>query len=204
MADLWVCGLVLAAGSSRRLGRPKQLLPFRGYTLLDATLDRVRHFDLDQRVVAIGGAGPEVRRTVDLAGFTVVDNVAHTAGCSSSIVAALDRVDDRADGLLLFLGDQPDVPCAAVSSALATAERANMVVCHYRDGPGHPFWFGRDLLPELARLQGDKAIWKLLESGEWPVAEAPVDSDVPPDVDTWDDYRALLASEHVPARSPRK
>ena len=60
--------LVLAAGSSRRLGQPKQLLPYRGRPLLDAVLDTARSVGADQLVVALGGAGDEVRERVDLTG----------------------------------------------------------------------------------------------------------------------------------------
>jgi molybdenum cofactor cytidylyltransferase len=66
-------------------------------------------------------------------------------------------------------------------------------VCRYRDGRGHPFWFARSVFTELQQLHGDKAVWKLLESGRWPAAEAEVGGPVPIDVDTWDDYRRLLA-----------
>ncbi len=190
-----MAALVLAAGASRRLGQPKQLLPFRGATLLDATLDRVRSFDLDQRVVAIGGAGPEVTDKINLDGFEVVTNVHYTTGCSSSIVAALDVIDPDVDGFLLFLGDQPDVGQEAVDGLAQVATSTTMALCHYRDGLGHPFWFGRELFADLAGMHGDKAVWKVMESGAWPVSEVALDTTVPLDVDTWDDYQLLLDSQ---------
>ena len=67
-------------------------------------------------------------------------------------------------------------------------------MCRYRDGPGHPFWFSRSLFADLATLHGDKAVWKLLESGRWSVVEVAVDTPIPLDVDTWQDYQQLLAS----------
>ena len=63
---MFVTGLVLAAGSSNRMGRPKQLLPFRGETLLDATLRTARACDFDQLVVTLGGAADQIRERVDL------------------------------------------------------------------------------------------------------------------------------------------
>lgn len=193
-------GLVLAAGRSSRLGQPKQLLEFRGKPLLDSTLEVARSCGFDQLVVALGGAGDDVRAGVDLTGCTIVDNVRYTTGCSSSIVAALDHVDPEVDGLVLLLGDQPGVLPSTVASLLAasrtvTAEAddpAPIVVCRYTDGRGHPFWFAREMFDELRELRGDKAVWKLLESGRWPVVEVSVDEPVPLDVDTWDDYRRLL------------
>lgn len=188
-----LAALVLAAGSSRRLGEPKQLLPYRSSTLLGTTLDRVRSFDVAQRIVAVGGAGDQVKAAVDLDGFTVVDSVHHTEGCSSSIVAALAAIEADLDGFLLFLGDQPEVPDAAFDGLRAVATEAPMALVRYRDGLGHPFWFARSLFDDLGTLHGDKAVWKLLESGRWPVTEVPVDAETPLDVDTWDDYERLKA-----------
>ena len=195
--NLTVAAIVLAAGSSRRLGQPKQLLPFRGATLLDATLDRVRSFGLTQTIVAVGGAASEVRATVDLSGCTVVDSLHHTEGCSSSIVASLDALTDDVDGFLLFLGDQPGVVGSTVEALLATAARTQIAVVDYRDGSGHPFWFSRSMFGALHELHGDKAVWKLLESGRFETAVAAVDTDVPFDVDTWDDYQRLLAADET-------
>jgi molybdenum cofactor cytidylyltransferase len=192
---LRVGAVVLAAGSSRRLGRPKQLLPFRGGTLLDATLARVRSFALAPTIVALGGAAPEVRTTVDLSGCTVVDSVHHTEGCSSSIVASLAALPEDLDGFLLFLGDQPDVRASTVDQLLGVAAETEIAVVDYTDGSGHPFWFARSMFDALGELHGDKAVWKLLESGRFDTAAARVDSPVPLDVDTWEDYQRLLAAE---------
>ena len=64
-ADEFVCGLVLAAGGSRRLGRPKQLLSYRSGTLLGHVVDVARACEFDQLVVAVGGHAAAVRATVD-------------------------------------------------------------------------------------------------------------------------------------------
>jgi molybdenum cofactor cytidylyltransferase len=73
-ADVFVTGLVLGAGGSKRLGRPKQLLPYGDKTLLDHTLATARECHFDQLVVPIGGAAAEVRERVDLSGAEVVVN----------------------------------------------------------------------------------------------------------------------------------
>ena len=189
-----IAALVVAAGSSRRLGQPKQLLPYGTSTLLGTTLDTVRRFGFGQQLVTVGGAASEVRARVDLDGFTVVDSVHHTDGCSSSIVAAVAAIAPEMDGLFLFLGDQPHVPDAAVDALEGVVAQAPIGLVAYADGPGHPFWFARSLFGHLLELHGDKAVWKLLESGRWPTAEATVDDDIPLDVDTWDDYERLQAA----------
>jgi molybdenum cofactor cytidylyltransferase len=185
-----ISGLVLAAGGSRRLGRPKQLLPFGDTTLLGHVVETARGCAFDQLVVAVGGAADEVREAVDLRGAEVVVNDAYGDGCSSSIAAALDVV--RGDVLVLMLGDQPGVTAETVRALLAGRGDAALAVCRYDDGRGHPIAFGRAAFEDLANLHGDKGVWKMLDRG--PVTEVPVPGPVPLDVDTEADYAAVLAA----------
>jgi molybdenum cofactor cytidylyltransferase len=187
-----VCGLVLAAGGSRRLGRPKQLLPFAGQTLLDHALDTGRRCGFDQLICAVGGGAEDVLAQVDLGGVDVVRNAVYGEGCSSSIAAALAAVDPRTTVLVLLLGDQPGVGAESVRALLAGRGDAAFAVCRYDDGRGHPFAFGRAAFGELAAMHGDKAVWKLLERHAGAVVEVPIAGPVPRDVDTWEDYEAVL------------
>jgi len=182
-------GLVLAAGGSRRLGEAKQLLPYRGRTLLDATLDTARACGFSELLVALGGSAAQVRARVDLSGCTVVDNPDFSTGCGSSIRTAISRV--TAPSVVLLLGDQPGVSPDSVRRLAAVP--TPLGVCAYADGLGHPFLFRRPVYAELSQLHGDKAVWKLLHSGRYPVTEVPVDGPVPIDVDTWADYERLLS-----------
>ena len=188
-----VCGLVLAAGGSIRLGWPKQLLPYKGTTLLGYVLDNAHACGFDQLVVALGGSVDEVRAGVDLNGAEVVENEDFGEGCSSSIGAALQVVDPRCDVLVLMLGDQPGVGPTHVRTLLARRHGAPIAVCRYDDGVGHPFAFDRSVFGELAELHGDKGVWKLIESRD-DVTEVRLGGTVPRDIDTWDDYEDLAAA----------
>jgi molybdenum cofactor cytidylyltransferase len=190
-SELFVAGLVLAAGGSSRLGQPKQLLPFGRATLLDHTLSTARGCRFSQLLVAIGGAADEVRTRVDLSGTQVVVNDGYGAGCSSSIAAAMAALDPRADLLVLLLGDQPGVTPDTVAELLAGRGDAALSVCRYDDGLGHPFCFSRALFETLLALHGDKAVWKLVAAGGDAVAKVHVAGPVPIDVDTWADYEAV-------------
>jgi|SRR4051812_20060980 molybdenum cofactor cytidylyltransferase len=192
--DVFVTGLVLGAGGSKRLGQPKQLLPFGDGTLLDHTLGVARACNFDQLVVPIGGAADEVRERVDFTDAQVVVNTAYGSGCSSSIAAALDAVDPRCEVLVLMLGDQPGVTPATVQALLDGRGDAPLAVCHYDDGRGHPLAFGRSVFGRLADLHGDKGVWRLLDQAGDDVVEVPIPGPVPLDVDTPEDYEAVLAA----------
>jgi molybdenum cofactor cytidylyltransferase len=191
----FVTGLVLAAGGSKRLGRPKQLLPFGSGTLLDRVLAVARQCPFDQSLCGIGGGGPDVRDQVDMTGFEVVENRAFGEGCSSSIAAALDAVDPRAEVLVLMLGDQPGVSADSVAALIAGRGAADLAACSYDNGRGHPLAFARGVFGELAALHGDKGVWKLMDRAGDAVAEVRVDGPIPLDIDTREDYEVALA-EH--------
>ncbi|HEY2601420.1 MAG TPA: nucleotidyltransferase family protein [Thermoleophilaceae bacterium] len=194
MADPFVTGLVLAAGGSSRLGRPKQLLPYGEGTLLEHVLAIACASPLDQLIVAVGGSSDEVLARVDMRGAEVVVNDSYGEGCSSSIAASLPLVDPACDVLVLMLGDQPGVTAASVCALVQGRGDAPVAVCRYDDGRGHPFAFGRTVFGGLAGLHGDKAVWKLLEQRPELVREVRMPGRVPPDVDTWDDYDAVLST----------
>ncbi len=137
--DPFVTGLVLGAGGSKRLGRPKQLLALRRrHAARPRRRRRPRVRASTRRSWRSAARRTRCAASVDLAGADVVVNDAYGEGCSSSIAAALGAVDPRCEVLVLMLGDQPGVTADTVAALLAGRGDAPLAVCRYDDGPRPP------------------------------------------------------------------
>jgi CTP:molybdopterin cytidylyltransferase MocA len=195
-----VVGLVLAGGLSRRLpGQHKQLLDLGGRPLVQHGIDLLRsHQAIDEVVVALGHQADEIRPHLDLTGCQEVVNSAPSNGCSGSITAAMSVLLARQPapaGVVLIPGDQPLLHAATVTEVVARglAGTADIVVTDYRDGTGHPFFFGPRSFDRLASAGGDKAAWKVVNDESFAVDRVAVADPQPRDIDTWDDYHELRA-----------
>jgi molybdenum cofactor cytidylyltransferase len=181
-----VVGVILGAGSSRRLGRPKQTLPLGDTTLLGWVLREAEVSSLD-RVVVVTQA--EVATTRG----ELVRPDANDGSCSQSLRSGLAAARP-CEAVMLLLGDMPGVDATVIDTVRAAWEptRDWALGTRYDDGLGHPLVFGADAFNDLDALHGDKAVWKLLESEPDRVREARIERPLPRDVDTWDDYQAVL------------
>ncbi len=204
-----IAGIVLAAGRSSRLGRPKQLLPLQGEPLIRHTLRRVLASSLDRVLLVIGHEADEVRAAVAGLSVDCVVNPDAAAGQSTSVRAGLAALPPDAEAAVFILGDQPGIDPNVIDALIASwrTSGAPVVAPRYEDRIGNPVLFDRRIFPELATLEGD--------SGARPVVRAyhdagdlhltPVAGPAPPDVDTEVDYAALLAvlPEQPPSVPPR-
>jgi molybdenum cofactor cytidylyltransferase len=92
----FISGLILGAGASQRLGPPKQLLPFRGMTMLGWVVNQPqRASGLDEVVVVLGRAADQLRERVDFGSAKVVENPVFAEGCSSSYRAGIAALDPQ-------------------------------------------------------------------------------------------------------------
>lgn len=192
-----VVGIVLGAGSSKRLGRPKQTLPFGSRTLLAHVVGDVEAATaLDRVFVVLGGAAQQAEAALEPLRARIVHNDGYGTGCASSLLAGLDAAGG-CDAIVMLLGDMPGVTSAVIDEVV-TAWRGNptwAALTAYRGDLGHPFVFSAAAFDTLRTLHGDKAVWKIVDAEpESKVARIPVDRPLPGDVDTWDDYEAVCAA----------
>lgn len=201
MSKSAVSGVILAAGASRRLGRPKQLLEFRGRPLLDHVVQHALSSTLREIIVVLGAERGRIRVLMDLSKVHVVENVHFAEGQSTSVVVGLDHVDPEATGVLFLLGDQPGVTAEAISAVVNAfdGDPQTIVMPSWRGAPSNPVLFGRGYFGDLRQLTGDEGARSIIMRARDHVILVPIDCPVPQDVDVEEDYQQLLRTRNVSA-----
>lgn len=192
-----VNGLVLAAGESRRMGRPKALLLFQNLTFLEAILQCLRSAGISRTVVVLGHSAQEIQLTADFGTADVVVNAQYRLGQTSSLQAALRAIPD-ADGALLCLVDHPAIKPETVRRLVGVFEEAKapVVAPVYEGRRGHPVVIARTMFPELLALSPDQGANAVVRKYRGASVEVPVDDPgVVQDIDTLDDYTQLAGRD---------
>jgi CTP:molybdopterin cytidylyltransferase MocA len=186
--------VVLAAGASRRLGRPKQLLPLEGVPLAQHALEQAVGTGAGEVIVVLGHRADRVAEALTLPpAARVVVNPDFARGQAGSLLAGLRAARAGALAAIVVLGDQPRLRAEAVEAVIAAwlAGAGPAVRAEYGGRPGHPVILGRELWPELQGLSGDRGARALLAARPAEVMGVEVGGEPPADVDTWDDYVRL-------------
>lgn len=204
---LKVAAVVLAAGSSTRMGRNKLLLDLGGETIVRRAVRAAVGAGVDQVVVVLGHEEPRVR--AELAGLpcTPVVNPDHAEGAGTSVRTGVRQVAAEADAVVVVLADMPFVTATMIATLVERhqATGAPLVVSHYGDVQAPPTLYARALFVELLSIPGERCAKQVVRRHEqeavvvaWPV-DALRDIDVPED---YDGARASLAGESlVPPRA---
>ncbi len=198
--DAWLSGIVLAAGSSARMGRPKQLLPLAGQPLLQHVLNEAAASRLDEVILVLGSCAEEIGAAIEIpAPVRVVIGRDFAEGQSASLRAGLRAAEPRAAAAAILLGDQPGMTSGLIDAVAAAFLAASKPVArpvyagpNGRRIPGHPVFLARRIWADVNGLRGDQGARVLLRAHpEW-LLEVPVAGDPPDDIDTWDDYRRAV------------
>lgn len=193
----FISGLILGAGASQRFGPPKQLLPFRGTTMLGWVVDQAqRAVGLDEVVVVLGRAADQVRDCVDFGTARVVENPVFGEGCSSSYRAGIGALNSESAAIMIILGDLPGIT-PEIIDRLADEWRereAPIALCSYSGRKGHPMIFSQSMFAQLVDLHGDKAAWKLVDVNAALVQEVRFSLPFPEDINTREDFEQLTAA----------
>jgi molybdenum cofactor cytidylyltransferase len=194
----FISGLVLGAGAASRFGQPKQLLPYKGTTLLGwviAQAERAR--GLDEVIVVLGRAAAEIREKVIFGKSKAVENPVFGEGCASSYRAGIEALDPRSDAIMIILGDQPGVDPETIDRVADEWRRSGgqIALAAYQGRNGHPLLFAKPLFGRLVGLHGDKAAWKLVDANPDLVRTIHFDRPFPEDINTQEDVN-LQANQY--------
>jgi molybdenum cofactor cytidylyltransferase len=189
-----VAVIVLAAGASRRLGRPKQLLPLGGEPLIRHTVRNALAARASEVVVVLGNQADAIEQAIGPLGQRVVFNPDFADGQSTSMVAGIRALPADTDAAMIVLGDQPTVSPALLDALIDQYERANAAIVQprYQGGiPGNPVLLAAPLFPELLAVSGDLGAREVIRAHRSEIVFVDTDAPVPPDVDDEGDYAAL-------------
>lgn len=188
--------VILAAGCSRRLGHPKQLLPWQGQTLLESTIKKAQSVCHDHCLVVLGSHAEIIQASINLQTMHVVKNRLWSEGIASSIRAGIDALPDSAQAALFLLCDQPLIDSDQLATLEATWLRhpQRIIASEYHDQVGVPAVFPRRYFQELLALRGDQGAKRLLKQ----FATSVMTISLPEafyDIDSEADYRHVLTLE---------
>jgi CTP:molybdopterin cytidylyltransferase MocA/uncharacterized damage-inducible protein DinB len=210
-AGVSVAGVLLAAGGSRRLGSPKQLLKTNGVTLVERAARQLLDAGCAPVVVVVGAEAAAVRDAVALLPVICVENTAWERGMGTSIAEAVIHLNDvrfaQATAVLIATCDMPTVTAAHLGELLSTAEPGDRRVASAYAGPdgapvrGIPAVLPRADWPDLAALDGDQGARVLLRDTltlTVSLRQGNFDLDTPADVAAWRSADGVESTDPTP------
>lgn len=191
--------IILAAGASSRLGEPKQKVLFKGKTLLQRTVDTALHSACRPVIVVLGAYSDEIQAEIKSEDVIIYHNPQWEEGMASSIrsgIEVLEKTESEVSDVIIMVCDQPFVDTTLLDLMInkKAVTGKEIVACSYKNTLGVPVLFDKKFFPELLALEGEEGAKKLIMKHKELVA----DTLFPPgsfDIDTKDDYEALITSE---------
>ncbi len=197
MIDKALAGVVLAAGESRRMGRPKQLLPFGERTILERVVDTLLTVGVGEVVVVLGHLVDPVRAVLGDRPVRVVINASYRQGMLSSVKCGVRAIGAGYDAVLFALGDQPHIEYTVVSEVIQAYRtgHAGIVIPRYGAKKGHPIIINLQKYREaIVNLPEEVGLNILMQEHADDVRLIDVATDdIVRDIDVPDDYTRELA-----------
>lgn len=187
--------LILAAGSSSRMGQSKQLLKVEGEPLLVKVVKAALQADGSPVVVVLGANEPAHRQALRHLPVSIVSNPEWAKGMGSSIKVGLQYLISQGsavDGVLMMVCDQPMVTAAYLKFVISKFQKAHIVASQYAHTLGVPALFSKEYFPELLQLKDDEGAKKIIQKNFHAIITLPFPEGAI-DLDTPGDYRNFIA-----------
>jgi molybdenum cofactor cytidylyltransferase len=174
-------GIILAAGSSERFGKPKQLVEWNGKPILRHVVENALTSSLAEVIVVVGAVVDPILEILSDLPVKIIINKFWQAGQSSSIHAGLDGIDQHSGSVVFLLGDQPQISSSLIDEILGmhSTSLASIIAPEYEGQRANPVLFDKVTFDALRRIEGDvggRAIFKVFKPLVFP----------------WNDNRILL------------
>ena len=195
-----IVAVILSAGESSRMGRPKALLPIAGRTFIEKIVAALKASRVGKIIVVLGHNADEMKRRIEPLPVTILINPDYQLGQISSLQVAVRYLDEdeNCEGMLVHLVDHPYIDSALVDLIIERfhASKKLIVVPRYRGKRGHPVLFARRLFAELLAApldQGAKAVVNAHRNDTLEIDTE--DEGVAIDIDTPDLFRQHVKGE---------
>ena len=190
--------IVLAAGESIRMGKPKPLLRIGDRTFLEQIVTVLQDARIDRTTVVLGARAEAIAEAVDLAAVDVVVNSDYRDGQLSSLIAGLDNAPAETEAILLCLVDGPFITADIVNQVVAAFQEtgASIVIPTFEGQRGHPSLFSGSLFEQLRDAPAEEGARYVAYANEDKVVEVDIaDKAVVTGINTPDDYRLHFGTD---------
>ncbi|MEM8889277.1 MAG: nucleotidyltransferase family protein [Bacteroidota bacterium] len=189
-----ISAIILAAGSSSRLGRAKQLLKYKNKSFIQHLIEKLEKTGISNSIIVLGARYGKIKQHLKEIEFQgkIVENKQWEQGMSTSLIKGIKALDKNTDAALLCLTDQPLIPPGHYQELIASFKKEQKLISSlYKDSPGVPALIPRKYFEEILQLEGQSGAKYVLrkyqtESILIPCQEAELD------VDTEEDYRRIV------------
>jgi len=191
-----VSAILLAAGESKRMGEPKQLMPLGQSTILEQAINNLLNSAVNEIIVVLGHRAEEMIKTIAAKPVKIAINPDYWQGMSTSIIAGLNLIDHQAQAVMLALGDQPSVSSQIINQLIEEFYHHDkgIAIPTYQGKRGHPIIFAIKYKQKLLELTGDIGARQIIKDHPQDILEVAVDSEsVISDIDTKNDYQSRLS-----------
>ncbi|SDO55659.1 nucleotidyltransferase family protein [Desulforhopalus singaporensis] len=193
--------VILGAGSSSRMGCPKQLLEVDGITMLDRTISAVLQAGLTRPVLVLGAHRSKILQSAALASCCrIIVNEQYETGQASSLIAGVNGLHSSCDAAIFLLCDQPLLTGGLIGELVAEFDRIRPDILYplFRKQRGNPVILAKSTFPRLLQARGDRGARFLFNAPDLTIHPCEVDDEaVIIDVDTPEEYRALVNSRTI-------
>jgi CTP:molybdopterin cytidylyltransferase MocA len=194
-----VTAIILGAGESSRMGKPKLLLPFGDRTMIGTVISNVLASSVEKVIVVLGSNYESHREVIKDYPVEIVNNKRYREGMLSSVKCGLKAVSNAADAVMVLLGDQPMIQAGEMDQLIESyidSEKEIAIATHEKKR-GHPILFGKKFVSELSGYPREASLRDLLQNHPSEILEMKTGNEgILRDIDTENDYQFELKHHH--------